>query len=61
MQIPGFLSEENKLSFSFLKFFDENNIAKLAVDMWRNCSNRLCQSTFSVFNTFSNFFIALIY
>ena len=43
MQIPGFLSEENKfdqkscnfqkLSFSFLKFSDENNIAKLAVDM----------------------------
>ena len=36
------------MSFFFLKFSDENNIAKLAVDMGRNCSNRLCQSTFSV-------------
>ena len=34
--------------FPFKNFFDENNIAKFAVDMWRNCSNRLCQSTFSV-------------
>ena len=43
MQITGFLSEENKfdqkscnfskLLFSFLKFSDENNIGKLAVDM----------------------------
>ena len=34
------------MSSSFLKFSDVNNIAKLAVDMWRNCSNRLRQSTF---------------
>ena len=44
-----------------LKFSVENNIAKLAVDMWRNCSNRLYQSTFSVFNTFSEFSISRIY
>ena len=55
MQITGFLSEENKfdqissnflkLPFFLWKFFDEDDIAKLVVDIWRNCSNRLCQST----------------
>ena len=54
MQITGFLSEENKFdqrSYNFLKLtfflwkFFEDDIAKLVVDIWRNCSNRLCQST----------------
>ena len=38
--------------FSF-KFSHENNIAKLAIGMSGNCSNRLCQSIFPTFNTFS--------
>ena len=33
-----------KLPFSVLIFSDENNIAKLAFDMWGNCSNRLWYS-----------------
>ena len=37
------ISKNCRLSFNFS---DENNIAKLVVDMWGNCSNRLCQSTF---------------
>ena len=47
MQRPG---EENKLEqrscnfqklpFSLLKFSDQNNIAKLVLDMWGNCSKR---------------------
>ena len=28
---------------SLLIFSDENNIAKLVLDMWQNCFNRLCQ------------------
>ena len=32
-----------KLSFSLLIYSDENNIAKLVIDMSGNCSNRLCQ------------------
>ena len=47
------------MSFSFLKFFGENNIAKLAVDMWRDCSNRLRQLTISEFNTFQIFLFRL--
>ena len=33
-----------KLLFFVLIFSDENNIAKLAFDMWGNCSNRLWYS-----------------
>ena len=47
------------MSFSFLKFFGENNTAKLAVDMWRDCSNRLRQLTISEFNTFQIFLFRL--
>ena len=44
-----------KLLFSLLKFSDENNIAKLVIDMWWNCSNRLFQLTFPGFIIFQNF------
>ena len=67
MQRPGCLSEENKklqflklAVFSF-KFSDENNIAKLVVDMWGNCSYRLCQSTFPELNTFQIFLFRLYF
>ena len=70
MQRHGFLIEENqldqrsynfqKLMFSLLKFYDENNIDKLVVDMWGDCSNRLCQSNFPKFNTFQIFLFGFI-
>ena len=41
------------------KFSDENNIAKLVVDMWGNCSTRLCQLTFPELNTFQIFLFHL--
>ena len=45
--------------FSF-KFSDENNIAKLVVDMWGNCSNRLCQPTFPKLILFKFFYFVYI-
>ena len=70
-QLPGFLSQENKfdqrrcnfkkMPFSLLEFSDENDVAKLVVDMRRNCSNRLCELTLPKFNAFSNFSISLIF
>ena len=50
-----------KLLFSLLKFSDENNIAKLVIDMWWNCSNRLCQLTFPEFINFQNFLFCLYF
>ena len=62
MQIPGFLSKQVRpKALQILKRCDENTIAKLVFNIWRNFSNRFCQSTFPEFNAFSNFNIALIF
>ena len=46
-----------KLPFSVLIFSDENNIAKLAFDMWGNCSSRLWYSL----ETYNSFLKSLQY
>ena len=45
--------------FSF-KFSHENNIAKSVVDIWGNCSNRLCQPTFPKLILFKFFYFVYI-
>ena len=50
------------LPFFFLKFSDENDIAKLVVGIWRNCSSRLCQSTLPEFKcVFEFYYFAYIF
>ena len=56
-QIPGLLGEEKKLdqrscflkklSLSFKISSDENNIAKLVVNVWEDYSNKFCQLFFN--------------
>ena len=47
------VAEFLKIAIFSFKFSHENNIAKLAIGMSGNCSNRLFQSIFPTFNTFS--------